>query len=178
MQIAAIGRVADIDALHQFDPSWDVIGPSSVRLTTAAVDTPNPRSMTLDEIREHIEMFANAAEVAVQRAGFDGIELHGGSGFLIDEFLQDVSNRRTDNYSGSIENRSRFALEVVDAIAKKIGQNKTAIRFSPWNRTSGERGFSVNILVMSNKPCFARHGNEGSHSSILPYHYRAQRSVS
>ena len=72
------------------------------------------------------------------RAGFDGVELHGANGYLIDQFLQDVSNRRTDEYGGSIENRSRFALEVIEAVSKAIGQERTAIRLSPWNDVHGE----------------------------------------
>lgn len=70
-------------------------------------------------------------------AGFDGVEIHGANGYLVDQFIQDVSNKRTDEYGGSIENRARFALEVVDAIAEKIGAEKTGIRMSPWGAFNG-----------------------------------------
>ena len=90
------------------------------------------------EIKDYVALYATAAHNAVHRAGFDGIEIHGAHGFLVDQFLQDVSNKRTDNYGGSIENRSRFALEVIDAIAEKIGADRTAIRLSPWNTHGGK----------------------------------------
>ena len=70
-------------------------------------------------------------------AGFDGVEIHGANGYLVDQFIQDVSNKRTDAYGGSIENRARFALEIVDAVAAKIGAERTALRLSPWSRYQG-----------------------------------------
>ena len=70
-------------------------------------------------------------------AGFDGVEIHGANGYLVDQFIQDVSNKRTDEYGGSIEKRARFALEVIDAIVAKIGAEKTGIRLSPWNTFQG-----------------------------------------
>ena len=75
------------------------------------------------EIKEYVGWYAQAAEDAVRRAGFDGIEVHGANGYLIDEFLQDVSNQRTDEYGGSFENRTRLTLEVVDAIRSVIPQD-------------------------------------------------------
>lgn len=82
-------------------------------------------------------MFATAASNAVHRAGFDGVEIHGAHGFLVDQFIRDVSNKRTDEYGGSIENRSRFALEVVDAVAKAIGPERTGLRLSPFAELNG-----------------------------------------
>ena len=70
-------------------------------------------------------------------AGFDGVEIHGANSYLVDQFIQDVSNKRTDDYGGSIENRSRFALEIADAIVEKIGAERTAIRLSPWGTVGG-----------------------------------------
>ena len=70
-------------------------------------------------------------------AGFDGVEIHGANGYLVDQFLQDVSNQRTDEYGGPIEHRARFALEVVEAVTAAIGQTKTAIRVSPWSVWQG-----------------------------------------
>ena len=65
------------------------------------------------------------------------MEIHGAHGYLVDQFLQDVSNTRTDEYGGSIENRARFALEVVDAVVGAVGASKTGIRLSPWSRYQG-----------------------------------------
>ncbi|KAH8110922.1 NADH:flavin oxidoreductase/NADH oxidase [Phellopilus nigrolimitatus] len=92
-----------------------------------------PRALTHDEILEYIELFGTAAHNAVHGAGFDGVEVHGAHGFLVDQFTQDVSNRRTDQWGGSIENRTRFALEVLKKIASVVGEERTAIRLSPFN---------------------------------------------
>jgi NADPH2 dehydrogenase len=91
----------------------------------------------MTEIKEYVQLYATAASNAVHIAGFDGVEIHGANGFLTDQFLQDVSNKRTDEYGGSIENRARLTLEVVDAVVQKIGAQRTGIRFSPWSTYNG-----------------------------------------
>jgi NADPH2 dehydrogenase len=70
-------------------------------------------------------------------AGFDGVEIHGANGYLVDQFLQDRSNARGDEYGGSVENRSRFAVEVVKAVVEAVGAERTAVRLSPWSRWQG-----------------------------------------
>jgi NADPH2 dehydrogenase len=65
------------------------------------------------------------------------VEIHGANGYLIDQFLQDRTNDRTDAYGGSIENRARFALEVTEAVVAAVGESKTGIRFSPWGKFNG-----------------------------------------
>jgi NADPH2 dehydrogenase len=97
-----------------------------------------PSPLTGLGIREVIADFKAAAENAIL-AGFDGVEIHGANGYLIDQFLQDVSNKRTDKWGGGIENRSRLAVEVTRAVAKTIGNEHTAIRLSPWGRYQGMR---------------------------------------
>ena len=62
-----------------------------------------------------------------------GVEIHGANGYIVDQFLQDVANNRTDEYGGSVANRSRFPLEVIDAVTKAVGEERTAIRLSPWH---------------------------------------------
>lgn len=91
---------------------------------------PVPKAMTLDEIRSTIEDFAQGAKNAME-AGFDGVEIHGANGYLINQFICDGTNKRADDYGGSIENRCRFGLEVVEAVCKAIGNDKTGIRLSP-----------------------------------------------
>ena len=76
-------------------------------------------------------------------AGFNGVELHGANGHLLDQFLQSVSNNRTDEYGGSIENRLRFPLEVVDAVVEAVGAERTAIRVSPWSKFQGKKHYVV-----------------------------------
>ncbi len=70
-------------------------------------------------------------------AGFDGVEVHAANGYLLDQFVQDVANNRTDEYGGSIDNRARFALEILDAVVKKIGAERTGFRISPWSNFQG-----------------------------------------
>ncbi|WED23813.1 alkene reductase [Vibrio sp. JC009] len=90
-----------------------------------------PREMTQGDIKEVIQQYVIAAENAI-KAGFDGIELHGANGYLIEQFMHKATNKRTDEYGGSDENRIRFAVEVVTAVANAIGADKTSIRLSPY----------------------------------------------
>nr|GMD24570.1 putative 12-oxophytodienoate reductase 11 [Ipomoea batatas] len=90
-----------------------------------------PRRLRTDEIPQIINDFRLSARNAIE-AGFDGVEIHGAHGYLIDQFLKDEVNDRTDQYGGSLENRCRFALEIVDAIANEIGADRVGIRLSPF----------------------------------------------
>ncbi|KAK0600078.1 hypothetical protein LWI29_011427 [Acer saccharum] len=90
-----------------------------------------PRRLRTDEIPQIVNDFRLAARNAIE-AGFDGVEIHGAHGYLIDQFLKDEVNDRTDQYGGSIENRCRFALEIVEAIANEIGAHRVGIRLSPF----------------------------------------------
>jgi NADPH2 dehydrogenase len=98
-----------------------------------------PRALTIEEIKDYVNLYATAAENAVRKAGFDGVEIHAASGFLPDQFLQTTSNQRTDEYGGSVENRLRFVLEVVDAVVKAVGANRVGIRISPYMTMNGKR---------------------------------------
>jgi len=98
-------------------------------------DFPEPKAMTPDEIVFTLNEFEHAAQLAME-AGFDGVELHGANGYLLEQFLSPRSNQRTDEYGGSIINRCRFVLEVVDRVSNAIGKNKTAIRLSPFGVAS------------------------------------------
>ncbi|RYF43846.1 MAG: alkene reductase [Comamonadaceae bacterium] len=95
------------------------------------VDTSEPRALDAGEIPGIVHSFQAAARNAVETAGFDGVEVHGANGYLLDQFLKDGSNQRTDDYGGSIENRARLLLEIVRGIAGDIGGGKTGIRLSP-----------------------------------------------
>ena len=98
--------------------------------TGAFAETSAPRALDRAEIAGIVADFAKGARAAIE-AGFDGIELHGANGYLIDQFLKTGANQRTDDYGGSIENRARFLLEVVDAVTKEIGAGRVGIRLSP-----------------------------------------------
>lgn len=100
------------------------------------LDYPTPRALETAEIARVVGDFANAARMAKQ-AGFDGVELHGANGYLIDQFLKDGSNRRDDMYGGSIGGRTRFLLEVFDAVAAVWGAERVGVRVSPLGTTNG-----------------------------------------
>ncbi|XP_074558389.1 putative 12-oxophytodienoate reductase 5 [Curcuma longa] len=90
-----------------------------------------PRRLSKEEIPEVVDWFRAAARNAIE-AGFDGVEIHGANGYLIEQFLKDSCNDRTDEYGGSLANRCRFASEVVEAVADEIGADRVGIRLSPF----------------------------------------------
>jgi N-ethylmaleimide reductase len=121
--------------------------PSGERLYTprGLLDHPTPRQMTMDDIARAVEDFTTAARYAVD-AGFDGVELHGASGYLIHQFLSDNTNRRTDAYGGSVERRIRFAVEVARAVGDAVGPARTGIRISPGITYNGMAESDSEIL--------------------------------
>ena len=129
-QLWHVGRVS-----HPKLSQADVVAPSPVK---AAGNIPRqrdltyitPKELTEVAIQELVQDYAKAAAKAIE-AGFDGIEIHGANGYLVDQFLHCHTNRRVDSYGGTPENMSRFALEVIDAIIAEIGRDLTSIRLSP-----------------------------------------------
>ncbi|GKP01729.1 TPA: alkene reductase [Klebsiella variicola subsp. variicola] len=95
------------------------------------VDCPPPRALSRSDIQRIVADYRQAARNAIA-AGFDGVEVHGGNGYLIDQFLRRTANQRTDEYGGSLSNRIRFAQEVLTAIGDVIGRERTGIRLSPF----------------------------------------------
>jgi N-ethylmaleimide reductase len=93
-------------------------------------DYVTPRALDLAEISALAERYAQAAHNAME-AGFDGVEVHAGNGYLLDQFLRSSTNRRTDAYGGSKENRARLLLEVMGAVCKAIGNDRVGLRLSP-----------------------------------------------
>ncbi len=93
--------------------------------------TAMPAAMTEAQIKSTVAEYAQGAKNALD-AGFDGVELHAANGYLLEQFIRPTSNQRTDAYGGSIENRARFVLEVVDAVVKAVGKDKVGIRLSPF----------------------------------------------
>lgn len=133
IQLWHVGRVSHVSLQPDGRPP---VAPSAIRANTRTfiesgfVEVSEPRALALDEIPRVIADYEKAAENA-KRAGFDGVEIHGANGYLIDQFLKDGSNKRTDTYGGSIENRARFALEVTDAILSVWDKTRVGIRLSP-----------------------------------------------
>ncbi|ANB11324.1 Oye3p [Sugiyamaella lignohabitans] len=128
LQLWAIGRVADPSVLEKEGITSGLVSASDVAVKNGAT----PRALTKAEIKEYIEDYVKAAKNAIE-AGAAGVEIHGANGYLPDQFLHENTNRRTDEYGGSIENRARFVLEVVDALIEAVGAEKVSIRLSPWS---------------------------------------------
>jgi N-ethylmaleimide reductase len=135
VQLWHVGRISH----PSFQPDGGPpIAPSAIRAEgqtyTAEGFQPlvTPRALKTAEISDVIADFRWAA-LNARQAGFDGVELHGANGYLIDQFLRDKTNQRTDQYGGSVENRSRFLLEIVDTVSGGIGADCTALRISPQN---------------------------------------------
>ncbi|KAI4201249.1 MAG: hypothetical protein LQ346_002202 [Caloplaca aetnensis] len=95
-----------------------------------------PRAMTEDEIWDAVSQFVQAARNAIE-AGFDGVEIHGANGYLIDQFTQDTCNKRTDRWGGNIENRARFMVEITRAVVAAIGADRVGVRLSPFSTFQG-----------------------------------------
>lgn len=133
LQIFHTGRIALPDLLPE---NAQPVAPSAVaaagqNYTDAGMkDFVVPRPLETDEVKSIVKDFATAARNSIA-AGFDGVEIHGANGYLIQQFLSTNVNLRTDEYGGSIENRSRFLLEIVDAIVAEIGWERTGLRLSP-----------------------------------------------
>ncbi|WP_127089643.1 alkene reductase [Aquabacter cavernae] len=133
VQLWHVGRVSHVSLQAN---GGAPVAPSAITAKTktfvnnAFAETSAPRALDLSEIPGIVEDYRRAAANAI-KAGFDGVEVHAANGYLIDQFLRDGANKRTDSYGGSIENRSRFLLEVMDAVIAEIGAARTGVRLSP-----------------------------------------------
>jgi 2,4-dienoyl-CoA reductase-like NADH-dependent reductase (Old Yellow Enzyme family) len=127
-----VGRISDPRFLEDKLP----VAPSAIRpaghvsLVRPVTDYVTPRALETSEIPGIVEGFRKGAENAKQ-AGFDGVEIHGANGYLLDQFLQDGTNHRTDEYGGSIENRARLMLEVADAVVSVWGARRVGMHLAP-----------------------------------------------
>lgn len=132
-QLWALGRAANPEVLAK--DGNEVISSGNLPITeTSAI----PRPLSEEEIRSWIADYATAARNAIT-AGFDGVEIHGANGYLCDQFLQDTCNNRDDQWGGSVENRSRFGMEVANAVSAAVGAHRTGYRISPWSSFQGMR---------------------------------------
>ena len=132
VQLWHVGRMSHPD-LHNGEPPLapSAINPKSKSFTYDGFkDTVTPRAMTLDDIKQTIQDFKHAASNAM-KAGFDGVEVHSSNGYLFHQFFARCSNNRTDEYGGSIENRTKFLFEVIDAIKGVMPENRIGARLNP-----------------------------------------------
>jgi N-ethylmaleimide reductase len=133
IQLWHVGRISHVDL--QKDGAAPV-APSAIRAKGKTfvggkfADVSEPRALELSEIPGIVADFRRSARLAIE-AGFDGVEIHGANGYLLDQFAKDGTNKRTDAYGGSIENRAKLMLEVSKAVADEIGADRTGIRLSP-----------------------------------------------
>ena len=136
LQIMHTGRVSHAANMAA---GTEIVAPSAIGLVNGEMWTdtegmqpyPTPRALETSEIPALIQEYVHAAKSAIE-ADFDGVELHGANGYLIEQFINTASNKREDQYGGSVENRIRFAVEVSKAVAEAIGADKTGIRLSPY----------------------------------------------
>ncbi len=140
VQLMHTGRASHPDNLPK---GARVLGPSAVALAESVWVDPDgpkpvatPAAMSAEDIENTIEEYAHASALAIE-AGFDGVELHGANGYLIDQFFNTASNKRDDDWGGSVENRIRFAVEVSRRAAARIGKDKLGIRVSPFGAFNG-----------------------------------------
>ena len=133
IQLWHVGRISHTDLQEN---KAAPVAPSAIRAKGKTfvggtfVEVSEPRALELNEIPGIVDSFRKAAANAIE-AGFDGVEIHGANGYLLDQFAKDGANKRTDAYGGSIENRAKLMIEVATAVAKEIGADKTGIRISP-----------------------------------------------
>jgi NADPH2 dehydrogenase len=132
-QLWALGRAANAEVSEA--EGITTVSSSNIPISS---ERPVPQQLSVDEIQGRVQNYVQAARNAIE-AGFDGVELHGANGYLIDQFIQDTSNQRNDQYGGSIENRSRFPIEVVKAVSEAVGAERLGIRLSPWSVFGGMR---------------------------------------
>ncbi len=138
MQLWHVGRISDPMFLNGELPVAPsaIAASGNVSLVRPQKTFVTPRALRTDEIPMIVEYFRHGAQNALQ-AGFDGVELHGANGYLLDQFLQDGTNKRNDQYGGSIENRARLALEVTDAVISVWGADKVGYHIAPRSDSHG-----------------------------------------
>ncbi|MGQ4274253.1 alkene reductase [Terrihabitans sp. B22-R8] len=131
-QLWHVGRISHTSLLNGEKPVAPSALPANTKtyLASGFDSVSEPRALEIEEIHQLVKDYGTAARNAIE-AGFDGVEIHGANGYLVDQFLRDGANTRTDEYGGSIENRVRFMTEVVDAVVHAIGAGRTGIRLSP-----------------------------------------------
>lgn len=139
LQLWHVGRVSHVDLQEN---GAAPVAPSAIRAETKTfvnngfVPVSTPRALALEELPGIVNDFRRAAANAIA-AGFDGVEVHGANGYLLEQFAKDGANQRDDAYGGSVQNRARLLLEVVQAVAAEVGADRTGVRISPVSPANG-----------------------------------------
>lgn len=144
IQLMHTGRVSHPENM---EAGTEIVAPSAIVVSGEMYTDskgpqahPVPKAMTLEDIAQAQDEYVQAAKNAIE-AGFDGVELHGANGYLIDQFINTASNQRSDQYGGSVENRSRFVIEVAQKVVAAIGPERTGIRLSPYGAFNDMEAF-------------------------------------
>ena len=135
LQLWHVGRISHPSLLpdNALPVAPSAIKPAGKAFTyNGLVDYVAPRALDLNELPNIVQDYVHATKCSIQ-AGFDGVEIHAANGYLLDQFLRDGSNKRTDNYGGSLENRARLLMDVTQAVVNVIGADKVGVRLSPSN---------------------------------------------
>ena len=187
LQLWHVGRISH----PSFQPGGGLpLAPSAIKPEAQAFTErgfepiPTPRALGTEEIPGIVEEHAQAARNALA-AGFDGVEVHAANGYLIDQFLRDRTNRRADRYGGSIENRVRFLVEVVDAVAAGVGSARVGVRISPQNmqndiaNSDPQTLFDYVASQLAERGLAYLHVVEGDTSGnpVPPFDYRALKRL-
>ncbi|TDW19859.1 N-ethylmaleimide reductase [Rhizobium azibense] len=187
LQLWHVGRVSHVHLQPNGQPP---VAPSAIRAETKTfvhntfVDVSEPRSLEPGEIPGIIEDFRRAAANALA-AGFDGVEVHGANGYLLDQFAKDGANTRTDAYGGSIENRARLMLEVTAAVIEEVGAQRTGVRISPVSPANGisatdpQAQFNYIVEKLDELGIAYLHvveGATGGPRDVAPFDYEALRA--
>lgn len=183
LQLWHVGRISH----PSFQPDGGLpVAPSAIKPETQAFTAegfqpiPTPRALAASELPDIVAIYHRAAKNALA-AGFDGIEVHGANGYLLDQFLRDGTNQRADGYGGSVENRSRLLLEVVDSVIAAVGADRVGVRISPQNGQNDIRDsnpqplFDYVAAKLSGKDLAYLHVIEGDTSGapVAPFDYGA-----
>lgn len=187
LQLWHVGRISHNDLQPE---GGAPVAPSAIRaqaktyVNNTFVDVSEPRALELEELPGIINDFRQAAANAIA-AGFDGVEIHGANGYLLDQFAKDGANVRTDAYGGSIENRARLMLEVAEAVVNEIGAERTGIRISPVSPANGvttsdpQAQFNYIVEKLSDLNLVYLHvveGATGGPRDVAPFDFDALRS--
>lgn len=172
IQLWYLGRVAN--AQHLKNKGLPYIAPSGVywneETEAIAEQAGNPlRALTIEEIDHIVDVeFPNAARNSLE-AGFDYVEVHSAHGYLLDQFLNTASNKRTDEYGGSIENRARLLLRIIDKLIPIVGADRLAVRLSPWAKFQNvdTEGEEIHSYILNELQKRADEGNQLAYISLV-----------
>ncbi|MGF1747701.1 alkene reductase [Vibrio cionasavignyae] len=153
LQLWHVGRVSHVSFQPNGEPP---VAPSAVKADSvkvfietaeggAQVEPSQPRALEINEIKEIVAFYRQAARNAMD-AGFDGVEIHGANGYLVNQFISEVTNLREDEYGGCLENRLRFLKEITTEVAEEIGAEKVGVRFSPLFESTEEERLYLGLL--------------------------------